>query len=511
MQIDYKADGEVIRKFLKDWSYTTLIRGPVGSGKSVALVIKLLLASMQQIPSPRDGVRYTRFAVVRRTNPQLKTTTIKTFLQWIPEKGPHGTFKWSPPYTHHIRFTPPDGKPVDCEIIFLALDRPSDIDKLLSLELTGIIFNEMREIEKAIIDVASTRVGRYPSIKDGGPKPWFGMIGDTNAPDEDHWWPIMAGDVPPPSYLTEEEKRTLIKPENWTFYEQPPAMIEVKDDKGRFLKYEINPKRENKIGVTDDYYHKAVQGKSKDWIDIYILNKYGTLAQGKPVYPTFNKDVHVAMEPITPDPDIETIIGIDFGRTPCAIFGHSIPDGRLDIYHEFLTANMGAEEFAQNLIREIARLGLDDRNLTFVGDPSGDYMGQSDDRTPFRILNSAGVPVVAASTNDPIVRIGSVEHCLNGLINGYPIIRISPTCKTLIAGFEAGYIYRKKNTSEVQYEDKPHKNRFSHPHDALQYLCLKAGYGTRILSGAMSALRKGSTTRPVGGWNVFRGRGLRGR
>jgi hypothetical protein len=508
MEINYKADGKVVKKFLKEWPYASLIRGPVGSGKSAALVVKILLAAMRQKKSPIDGVKYTRFAVVRRTNPQLKTTTIKTWLQWVPEVGDHGQFRWSPPFTHHLRFTAGEDV-VDCEVIFMALDRPSDVDKLLSLELTGIVFNEAREIEKSIIDTATSRVGRYPDIKNGGADPWFGILLDTNAPDSDHWWPIMAGDVPPPTYLTEEEKRTLIKPKDWVFYEQPPAMIEEKDEKGNFVQYVNNPERENQVGVKDEYYEKAVQGKSKDWIDIYILNKYGTLASGKPVYPTFKKDTHVSREVIKPDPDVNTIIGLDFGRTPCAVFAHDLPDERLVVYHEFQCQNMGAEAFAGALIREIAQLGLDDRFLTFVGDPSGDYMGQSDDKTPFRILNAAGIPVVAASTNDPIIRTGAVEHCLNGLINGNPIITVSPNCKTLIAGFESGYMYRKKNTSEVQYEDKPYKNRFSHLHDGLQYLCLKAGYGTKIMTGTMGKQHSSSVRRPVGGWNVFQRRGRR--
>ena len=320
----------------------------------------------------------------------------------------------------------------------------------------------------------------------------------------------MAGDVPPPSYLTEEEKLTLIKPKDWVFYEQPPAMLEVKDESGRIIGYENNPERANQVGVKNDYYEKQLQGKSKDWIDIYIMNRYGTLASGKPVYPTFKKETHVTPNAIEPNSKVETIIGMDFGRTPCAVFMHHIADERLDVYHEFQAKDMGAEAFASALTREIARIGLDDKMLDFVGDPSGDYMGQSDDQTPFKILRAAGIPVHAASTNDPVVRIGAVEHCLNGLSNGIPILRVSPSCKTLIAGFEAGYMYRKKNTSEVQYEDRPHKNRFSHLHDALQYGCLRAGYGTLITTGQRMSRNKGSTQVKVG-WNPFKNRGMRRR
>ena len=70
---------------------------------------------------------------------------------------------WSVPYTHFMNIGD-----VELEVIFLALDRPEDVKKLLSLELTGIWINEAREIPKSIIDACTMRVGRYPSMREGG-------------------------------------------------------------------------------------------------------------------------------------------------------------------------------------------------------------------------------------------------------------------------------------------------------------------------------------------------------
>ena len=53
------------------------------------------------------------------------------------------------------------------EVIFLALDDPKDVRKLLSLELTGAWVNECRELPKAVIDGLTHRVGRYPTQNDG--------------------------------------------------------------------------------------------------------------------------------------------------------------------------------------------------------------------------------------------------------------------------------------------------------------------------------------------------------
>ena len=76
-------------------------------------------------------------------------------------------------------------------------------------------------------------------MKDGGPT-WYGGIADTNAPDEDHWWSVMSGDVPPPDHLSREEVMMLVKPDNWKFFIQPSGMKEVKNNNKEVERYEIN-------------------------------------------------------------------------------------------------------------------------------------------------------------------------------------------------------------------------------------------------------------------------------
>ncbi len=233
MSLNYKPPGPTAKAFMLSSTFFRGLRGPVGSGKSVCCCVEMFRRASLQEPGP-DGKRKTRWAVVRNTNPQLKTTTIKTWLDWFPEDV-WGKFNWSPPFTHHVR----KGE-IDMEVIFLALDKPEDVKKLLSLELTGVFINEAREVPKAIVDACTMRVGRFPSMKDGGPT-WYGVIADTNAPDEDHWWPIMAGEAPVPDHLTREEALMLIKPDTWEFFTQPGGMRPVRDDEGIITSYEMNP------------------------------------------------------------------------------------------------------------------------------------------------------------------------------------------------------------------------------------------------------------------------------
>ena len=114
-----------------------------------------------------------------------------------------------------------DFNDIKAEIYFLALDRPEDVKKLLSLELTGAMINEARELPIEIIQTTCDRVGRYPSQRD---RPetvdrdewptWYGVIMDTNSPDDDHWWAYMSGEAELPEDMT--------VPENWEFFNQPP-------------------------------------------------------------------------------------------------------------------------------------------------------------------------------------------------------------------------------------------------------------------------------------------------
>jgi len=486
--LTYKPDGEIIKKFLKDHSFFRGLRGPVGSGKSVACCIEILRRSLIQEPS-EDKIRKSRWAVIRNTNPQLKTTTIKTWLDWLPEEE-WGDFTWSVPYTHRIK-----KGDIDLEVIFLALDRPEDVKKLLSLELTGVWINEAREIPKSIIDACSMRVGRYPSMRDGGPT-WYGVICDTNPPDTDHWWAILAGETIIPDYITKQEAKMLIKPDNWKFFNQPPAMFEQKNNEREIQGYTMNTEAENNKNLTPNYYKNIIRGKTKSWIDVYILNKLGQIEDGKPVYESFKADVHVAKGDIAIADGIPIFMGLDFGLTPACIFAQRIR-GRWIVIDELVAEDMGIVRFSV-LMKQQMSLYLP-REFYIYGDPAGDHRVQTDESTPFQILRGKGVIARPAPSNDVTIRLESVNSVLARMIDGESGLLIDPKCNNLIKGFSGGYHYRRLQVSGERYDEKPNKNRFSHIHDALQYLLLGAGEGRALTMG-------GKVSKPIiakRNFNVF--------
>ena len=471
-EIVYRPTGEVSRSFLKSDKFVRGIRGPVGSGKSAACCVELFRRASQQTVNPMTKKRHSRVAIIRNTFPELRTTTVKTWLDWFPEDI-FRKFNWQPPYTHMIRFAD-----MEMECLFLALDRPDDVKKLLSLELTMAFINEAREMGKSIVDAVSMRVGRYPAMKDGGCK-FSGVIMDTNSPEDDHWWAVMSGDMPPPEWLTQDEQLSLVTPEGWEFFAQPPAMLDIKEDDGSLKGYEMNPVAENVKNLDPKYYPRMLPGKSKNWINVYVLNRYGTTEEGKPVYHGFREDVHVG--DVDALPGLELLCGIDFGLTPACILGQRGPGGQWRIIREIIAQDMGARRFGEHILHVVSR-DYPDHHLRGWGDPAGDIRAQTDETTPFQMLSAAGLTTVfPGPTNDPAERIDTVESVLGRMVDGEPGLLVDRSCRMIVKGFISGYHYRRMQISgEGRYDEKPNKNRYSHPHDALQYLFTGAGEGRRL-------------------------------
>jgi hypothetical protein len=254
VRIRYVAPPTVSR-FLDSDSFIRCIVGPVGSGKSSACNLEVLTRAAAQAPL-KDGIRRTRFAIIRNTYRELQDTTRKTFEQWVP--GALGDWN-EQDFCFTMRFND-----VECEVLFRALDRPGDVKKLLSLELTGAYINECRETSKHIFDVLQTRVGRYPSVADGGCT-WFGIWMDTNPWHSGHWLQEFFRDVAkvPAKVL---EKLGLKRADQYAQLLRQPG--------GR------DPDAENLGNLAPGYYERLCIGKDEDWIWVYVDGKDAKSALG---------------------------------------------------------------------------------------------------------------------------------------------------------------------------------------------------------------------------------------
>lgn len=438
--------------------YVRAIIGCVGSGKSTTCVMELLMIAMEQEPD-QNGIRHTKHAIIRNTYRELADTTMATFFMWIPKES--GLFSVKD-LTFTLRQALDDGTRVEAIFMFRALDKPDDIKKLLSLELTTAWLNEAREIPKAIFDAIQTRLERYPSIGAQGVAPTFsGLILDTNPPDTDHWF-----------YHLFEEKL----PENHKIFHQPSG---------------ISPQAENTNNLSPTYYRNMMAGKDKEWINVYVHGQYGFVMDGKPIYQEYKDDLHYSPNPYPPNLLLPLYVGLDFGLTPAAVFAQITSTGKLVVFDEMVTFDMGAVNFAKLLKQKLSQApykSFKSSQIEIYGDPAGEQRAQTDEQTIYSVLSAEGINAIPTFTNDFTIRRESVTSFMRVFdAVTEPAFQVTPNAPMLRKACNGGYRYRRLQvTGEERFVDKPDKNRYSHVAEALQYLVLGAVGDSRIL-GAMDS------------------------
>ncbi|OEU68500.1 MAG: hypothetical protein BBJ57_07420 [Desulfobacterales bacterium PC51MH44] len=484
--IVYQAE-PTISVFHKSSAYVRNLRGPIGSGKTVGAVQEIFKRGVQQ--EPWNNTRSSRWALVRSTYGELRATTIKTWMEWFDY---YTKISFLQPIQAKCSLKLLDHSMVDLELWFIALDRPKDVKKLKGLELTGCFLNEVCEIDKSILDMATGRVNRYPAKRRGGPT-WTGVITDTNSMDDDHW------------YYTLSEEDT---PDGWEFYTQPPALLKTdnpmvlpagetysKAREGKKVYYYYrNPIAENvnnqPAGI--DYWLKQVGGKAKNWINVFILNKYGTVSTGRPVYPEYDDDLHCAKEDIKPDKEHGLILGWDFGLTPAFAIMQFITN-QLRIIDELYVpahASMGVRQFARDVVRPYLiehyswwikqSIKRDADLIISSGDPAGKIRSETDEVTCLQVLNKvfkkekiSSAP--AALNNSLLKRLDSVQKCLISFPDDNPGFLLSPKCKHARKGFRGRWVYERIQVGGTErYRDKPDKSIYSHLQEAIQYGAMAA-------------------------------------
>lgn len=475
-EIDYHyyPPGPVAEEFFRNKAFIRGIRGPVGSGKTTLCIMDMWLTACMQ-HKQADGVRRYRGLITRNTYGELESTTLKSFLMWFPESSINLTY--GAPITCVVKRPLDDGSYVDAEFLFLALDRPEHVRKLLSLEATQAWMNEAREQVKAVLDHLTVRVGRYPSVKDGGAV-GAGVIMDTNSPDTDHWWPKLS-DLADPAEIDkmralEDELRSMgalpIGQKLIEFFTQPSAET---------MEGKQNPLAENLANLPPGYYVKAKVGKSDEWINIYIRNNYGFIMEGKAVYPEYRDNLHCVAYQF--QPQLQLHIGIDFGLTPAAIFGQRSAMGQIRWLSELTATRLGAKNFAKEIKIHSAANYPGAIIGTITGDPAGTAGAETDESTAFDMLKSEGVMAKPASSNNFEIRRESVATLMGLLIDGQPGLVIHPDMKQTRKGMSGGYHFKRVRVSDERYKNEPEKNIYSHPCEAGQYLNMGLGIGKDVL------------------------------
>lgn len=504
--LDFTAS-PVVSRFVLSQARTPVIWGPVGSGKSTGCCGKAMSISLSQMVDPRDGYRRARGAIVRNTGPELKTTTIKTWLRIFPE-AQCGAIVYSAPINQRIRVAPRGiyGQPgftpgLDLEILFLALDDDDDVKKLRSMDLTWVWINEGSEVPMAIVNMARRRINRYPLDKPNGIEPVGACVMiDSNATDEDN----------------ELRAKEVEAPAGWEFMHQPPAVLEVtvrgdgkavviEDDAnyaGKLFKadqviraagkaYVVNPQAENLGNLPSGYYgEQQLPGSTLEQIQRDLQVKFVYVQSGKPVVPEFSVSTHVG------DPDLDPNVPLDFGGdigktiNPAFLIGQRPKPGLYVILDEIVCEDVNLPEWVEALKHRIttaeylkgAAIGR------FTGDPDA---SKKDDFgvVIFQHLRNIGIPAFPASSNDIEYRMKITRSPFMRMVRyggePRPAIVIHRRCKKLIAALSGKWKLRRLMISgDARYAEKPDK---SHPHsdlgDALGYFIDGGNVESKYLSG----------------------------
>ena len=362
-------------------------------------------------------------------------------------------------------------------MLFRGLDDANDVRRLLSLQASFIIFDEFREIHPDIYNAAQGRVGRYPDkmmngvgcVTDDG-KSNMHIWGMTNPPDMDTFWEDLLTEPPDNVHVTIQ-----------------PSGLGPEADWTKFL--------------PDDYYDNLAQGKTDDWVDVYIHAKFGRSLSGQPVFRSFDRTVHGSKEEMKPMfTESPLLIGVDAGLTPAAVIGQVAHDGRLVVYDSLISDGMGALRFIRERLKPLLANKFPGRQTIVIIDPAAFQRAQTDERTVADIYKTEGFMVKPARTNSVAARLAAVEKFLTYVVDGkYGFIIDIVSANSLVQALAGKYRY-KINTKGAR-DEKPEKSHpWSDVADAFQYMCLHADGGETFGSLASNTQRKNVVKVSARGW-----------
>jgi hypothetical protein len=455
-----------IGAFIENSNRLQFLFGPLGGGKTTGALMKLLKLAHQQRPN-ENGVRKTRWAIVRNTRPQLRDSVLKTVFEWLPPNGK--SIRWNETNMDMVLdLALPDGTRVNCELMFRPLDDERDERRLLSVEYTGGWISEFREIPFTLLTSLLSRTGRYPSAIEGGAD-WYGVFGESNMCTKgSDWYDYLM--VRRPSYCS--------------VYIQPSG---------------IGPDAENRANLKPDYYEMLLDGKGENWIQAHITSIFPDSLDGKAVWgASYDYARHVAQEILLPKGSSPIIIGVDQGRSPAAVATQML-GSQLRVLRETYASGMGMNRFAVEYLRPMCAEFFPGLPILLVIDPAGCRKSEVNDESPKDVLEKEGFKVIPAPSNDIDRRLGAVERQMV-LHNG---ILISPACKVLLNAVASEYRFKTKKNGEL--EDTPEKKHpISDVADGLQYATMVASgdvYGRVMRVLNRGKRRENSAAAPVArGW-----------
>ncbi len=235
------------------------------------------------------------------------------------------------------------------------------------------------------------------------------------------------------------------------------------------IHYTANPKKR------DATFRETIRSSMpvKDFMVEYERN--WEVFSGKPVYEDYSKSFH---ESAAGEAHIglPLLCGWDFGLTPACVVAQ-LQSGRLVILREYIGSNTGIKKFVETVVgpglaQEFPEWRDAKKDFRHYIDPAGLQKAQTDERTCAGTMHDCGLRSIYPGPLNWEARRKSVEHFLMLRTREGAGLQLDPKRSPLLSrGFSGGYCYPEKYENIQPDDYSPLKNNYSHPHDALQYLC----------------------------------------
>lgn len=484
-----RSPGPIADAFLRSRAFIKICVGPVGSGKTMAMLNSGLLGGARQgaVDGP-GGVRRrkARVGVIRESYPALRSTTLKSWFRVVPES--EGQFNWSAPFTHQFskilkrdRQTNRPTEIADLEYEFRGIGDQSVEEACRSWEINIALVEELDLQPEDLVPFLTGRVGRFSDLDPSlvvDPQ----IVCVMNMPPIDHWAYRLAfdGEI---GGLSGDEKAALEKALGGrklieTFV-QPGGMTA----KAENLHNLPGATPEDPQGGRGYYILQIAANKHKPgYVDRMVHNKPVPTMHGLPVNENFSYVDHV--RPITWDPRRLLVVGIDQGLFAAAALTQRTILGQLRTLGELVNLDdrgrklvkVSGQTFGKRLRQKVLERcpGIQANQVRFVADPAA-FNASDREENDYDWIKAVegelGFPIYMAKSNSLSLRHEAVWQAQDER-DGYAI---DPSCKHLIKAHMGGYHYAKAENSSG--EAKGHlavaDTIYTHIADGEQYAALE--------------------------------------
>lgn len=486
----YQVPGPVAAAYIMSMGPIDLIRGPWGSGKTVASIFKIVRHAAVDFPVCRDGVVHVRTAAIRDTYREMAKTALASWLEAFPKGGPYTasakdafTGGQDRPVKHVLEWDvlrdwyvakgqwEKRQTKVRLEMEFGAIGEQNLDSFFKGYEISMGWLNECDLVHEDAPGRLYGRTGRYPPEIDM--MPWemerLGVVTDPDSGRESINVPrIVAGDYNPPDEANWTYEREIEAPEKWpgyNFFAQPSG---------------LSPQAENRAGKSRHKYEEEERqfgGASSAEARRNVHGQYAAKRIGTVVYDRFNITKHRSDVPLEPVRELPFYMGFDAGGRPACGIGQFMPNGQFRGLREIVSPPdqvTGPDRFAAAVIEVLLRDFRDMSCGGAWGDPSAWY-GADKVRGELAFMETVAlalsINIQPTASNDIKSRIGAVDWYFGGDIDAVtPRSLWDPRLKYTIRGFVSQYHLTKASTKGQTDANEIQKNEYSHIQDAWQYL-----------------------------------------